>query len=95
MKRVTVAPEADQDLVDISSYIGEDNAIRAVTFVREIFDKFRVIAEPPQSFAVRDDVTSGLRAANLGSYIIFFVDYDTHVRIVRVMHGARNIPELF
>ncbi len=52
-------------------------------------------AQRPGSFPVRDDVVAGLRAARLGRYLIFFLDAGDEVRIVRVLHGARDLPGLF
>ena len=33
--------------------------------------------------------------ARHGRYLIFFLEVGDEVRVVRVLHGARNLPRLF
>jgi toxin ParE1/3/4 len=94
LKQVIVAPRAEADLTEIADYISLDNASRAESFVREIFNRFATIAERPKSFPARDELMSGLRSCLHGQYLVFFIEYDTHVRIVRVAHGSRNLFNL-
>jgi toxin ParE1/3/4 len=43
-----------------------------------------------------DWLLPGLRRFPVGEYLVFFVPGDDGIRIVRVLHGAREIsPELF
>ena len=54
----------------------------------------RRAAEAPGASVRRDDLHEGLRAARHGRYLIFFVEAEGEVRIVRVIHGARDLPRL-
>ncbi len=51
-------------------------------------------AERPGSFPARDDLHPGLRAARHGRYLIFFLETADAVQIVRVLHGARDLPRI-
>ena len=52
-------------------------------------------AARPGSFPARDELHEGLRSARHGRYLIFFMEAEEEVRIVRVLHGARDLPRLF
>jgi plasmid stabilization system protein ParE len=41
------------------------------------------------------NISVGLRSAVHGRYLLLFRELEDEVRIVRVVHGARNIPSLF
>ncbi|MBW7922126.1 MAG: type II toxin-antitoxin system RelE/ParE family toxin [Rubellimicrobium sp.] len=94
MKRLHVLPVVRADLKEIGDYIARDNPVRARSFMRELNARMAEIARRPRSFPLRSDLGPGLRAAQHGPYLIFFVETDATVRIVRVLHGARNLPQL-
>jgi toxin ParE1/3/4 len=94
LKPIIVAPEAEIDLDDITDYISTDNVDRAESFAREILAKFSVIAERPRSFPTKDELHPAMRSAGHGKFRIFFIEYDNHIRIARVLHGARDLPNL-
>lgn len=95
MKRLTFSPAARADLLAIAGYIVEDNPERALSFVAELEEKAAEAAERPGSFPARDEVAPGLRSVTHGRYLLFFRDLAEEVRIVRVLHGARDLPRLF
>lgn len=95
MARLVVLPAARADLIEIGDFIALDNPERAASFVAEIGAKMREAAERPRSFPARHEIFEGLRSARYGRYLIFFVETDDEVRIVRVLHGARDLPRLF
>jgi toxin ParE1/3/4 len=90
MKTIEVAPAARDDLHGIALYIADDNPERAVSFVAELEDRFDSIAERPLSFPAHDDISPGIRGAVHGRYLILFRDLPRTVRIVRVLHTARD-----
>lgn len=92
MRRLVFLPAARADLVAIALYIAEDNPDRATSFIAELEAKAHQAAERPASFPARDDISPGLRAAKHGRYLLFFRESPEEVRIVRVLHGARDLP---
>lgn len=94
MKRLVFAPLARDDLMSISLYIADANPERAETFIAELEAKARQAAERPLSFPQRSDISPGLRAAIHGRYLLLFRDLGDEVRIVRVLHGARDLPRI-
>ena len=89
-----ISDEARRDLVGIGQYIAQDNPARAVSFVDEITQTFRLVAERPLSFPARVEWHPDLRSALHRPYLILFRIADDHVDIVRVFHGARDIPNM-
>lgn len=95
MTCLTYLPAALADLKAITLYIAEDNLDRALSFVHELQAKAQHTAERPESFPARDDLAPGLRAARHGRYLIFFQKVADEIQVVRVIHGARNLAEVF
>lgn len=92
MKPLEIAPAARADLAGIAGYIAEDNPERAISFIAELEITMARVAERPLSFPSRDDISPGLRSAPHGRYLVLFRDLPARVRIVRVLHGARDLP---
>lgn len=95
MARLVILPAARADLIEIGDFIALDNPERAASFVAEIEGRMRTAAERPQSFPARDELHEGLRAARHGRYLIFFLEAGDEVRVVRILHGARDLPRAF
>lgn len=95
MARLVILPAARMDLIEIGDFIALDNPERAASFVAEIEARMIEVAERPGSFPARDELHQGLRSARHGRYLIFFVEARDEVRIVRVLHGARDLPGIF
>lgn len=94
--KLTIRPAAQVDLNDIGEFIAADNPVRALTFIEEIHALItEQIASRPASFPARDDLLPGLRVAHHGRYLIFFTSTKNAVDVVRVIHGARNLPRQF
>ena len=50
--RVLITAEAEADLESIGDYIARDNPVRALSFVRELYQLCLDIAETPQAWPV-------------------------------------------
>ncbi len=94
MARLIILPAAMADLIEIGDFIAQDNPARALSFVAEIEARMLQAAERPESFPARDDLCKGLRSARHGRYLIFFLDAGEEVRVVRVLHAMRDLPDL-
>ena len=94
MAKLVILPAARADIIDIGDFIALDNPPRAASFMAEIETKIVEIGERPDSFQKRDDLHKGLRHAPHGRYLIFFIEKDGEVQIVRVLQGSRNLPRL-
>ncbi|MFN7920094.1 MAG: type II toxin-antitoxin system RelE/ParE family toxin [Bryobacteraceae bacterium] len=95
-RRFKLSPEAANDIREIWSYIAEDS-VRAARKVRlSLFDACQRLAENPRIGHVRDDLTDQpVLFWPVGSYLIIYDPASKPLSIVRVVHGARDVPGLF
>ncbi|HEY1719123.1 MAG TPA: type II toxin-antitoxin system RelE/ParE family toxin [Verrucomicrobiae bacterium] len=87
--------EASRDLEEIKDYISQDNPDAAVRLILLIREKCGLLSQQPGIGRDRSDVLSGLRGFPVGNYVIFYQPTNDGIAVVRVLHGARDIPELF
>ena len=93
--RLELSPFVERDLEDIAAWIARDNPGRAVTFIQDIRAKLRDIERAPLLYRLRPDIGDDARMATVGRHAILFrVDGDM-VRIERIVHGGRDLPDLF
>ncbi len=93
-----VALQASADLDDIWSYVAveSDSAEIADRFVDSITERFFLLASHPYLGRPRDDDFGiGLRSFSVGEYVIVYLVEDKDVLIFRVVHGRRDLDELF
>lgn len=88
-------PQAEADLEEIGDYIAADHPQRALSFVREIRAHCKRIGEGPMHYAARRELGRQARACPHGDYVIFFEPYQDGALILRILHGARDFPEVF
>ena len=93
--RVAISPLAERDLEAIGDYIADDNPSRALSFIAELRTQCATIAKAPQAYRVRPELGEGIRSCAHGSYVIFFTATNARLTIVRVLHGAMDIPAKF
>jgi toxin ParE1/3/4 len=56
----------------------------------------KTLASSPAIGRLRPDLRRGMRSLSMGRYIIFYECDDQVVRLLRVLHGARDIgPAMF
>ena len=87
---------ADKDLEDIFDYtfdeFGFDQAEKYLLEIEEIFQNLII---NPQIGKKRDEIKQGLYSFPKDNHISFYRILDKHIRIVRVLHGSRDIPKYF
>lgn len=88
-------PLAEQDLESIADYIAADNPRRAITFVQELRQRCQRIALSPASYRMRPELGEGIRSCAHGHHVIFFEASASAVTMLRILHGARDLPRLF
>ena len=93
--RWVVTPLAEQDMEEIGDYISRENPRRAIAFVSELRTQCRKIASSPQIYRFRKELGDNIQSCVYGNYVIFFQHVGQVVRIVRILHGARDIETQF
>jgi toxin ParE1/3/4 len=95
MSEVALKPRARMDLQEIwlqFEQYSERSAERTIGEFNEIFEKLAMF---PKMGRERPDLNqSGLRSFPIRDYIIFYVEVDRGVEVVRVLHGAADISDI-
>ena len=87
---------ADLDLEDIFDYTNHKFGFeQAEKYLTEIEDIFHHLLINPESGRTRNEIKEGLYSFPTDNHIIFYRILDDHIRIVRVLHGSRDIPFYF
>jgi toxin ParE1/3/4 len=92
--RLQFTDPAEADILQIGVYIANDSPMNASRFVENLYDRCELLTENPFSGRSRSDYGAGLRSIVFGRYVIFYRVLDDCLEIVRVIHGARDIPRL-
>ena len=87
--------QADEDLIDLWVYIAQDNPKAADHLLDEFENKFALLSEQPRIGSVRSDIAPGLRHFPVGNYLILYREIAHGIEVVRVVHGARRLIDLF
>ena len=95
MARFTRTAQAEEDLIEIWTYIARDNLVAADRVLDRIDEVCGLVAINPGLGPARADLAEGLRYFATGSYLVIYHQAPGGVEIVRVVHGARHLPSLF
>ncbi|MBL0934734.1 MAG: type II toxin-antitoxin system RelE/ParE family toxin [Rhizobiaceae bacterium] len=94
--KVIFSPEAEADLESIGDYIARENPSRALSFTRLVRTTCAELAAYPRRF----ERLGGFRQRDVRrrvfqAYLIVYEVTETHVSIVRIIHGAMDRDVLF
>ncbi len=92
--KLDYSPLALADLEEIAVYIAQDSPVRAHSFVDELEQKCEQLTGNPKLYRLRKEISTGMRVASHGDYLIFYRETGGGVRIERILHGARDYPSL-
>ena len=94
MKKIILSKAADADLEDIFDYTLEEFGLdRAVSYVSGFDDTFEAISENQEIGRERKEIREELRSLAKDKHIIFYRALSDHIRIVRILHGSRDLPK--
>ena len=101
MKEVVFNPVAVDDLDEITSYIAQDNLAAANEVRQDILDTTERLALHP-AIGIRPRFSAprfaGIRflpADHFPAYLLFYHELEEEIEVLRILHGARNLPPLF
>ena len=93
--------QAKSDIVALADHIAQDSMESAEAFITAVEATFQLLAEMPgvgSTREYRDPALVGLRmwpVQGFGRYLIFYREVSSRLEVVRVLHAARNIAQLF
>jgi plasmid stabilization system protein ParE len=93
--RLRLSPFIPGDLEEIGDFIAQDSPRHALRTLSLLRAKLREISKQPSLYRLRPEIAPDARIAIVGQYVILFRIRNRLVRIERVLHGNRNLPELW
>src|SRR5215203_1949868 len=94
-------PQAERDIEECFVYIAEDNLDVGVTFLVAVEDaieqlaRFPLLGKERQFTEKRFQNVRMWKVKNFENYLIFYTVAEDRIEIVRVLHGSRDIEDLF
>ena len=95
MKRYIISPGALADLDDVWDHIAEENPMAADRLMESLYERFRLLGTQPLMGEARPDLALDVRHSPLGNYLILYRPREEGIEVLRVVHGARDIPAVF
>jgi len=95
MKNYRLSESASSDLDEIWFFIALDDPEIADQFIKRLILRFPMLASTPEMGRERPELATKLRSFAFASYVIFYRLLEDGIEIVRVLHGARDLPPLF
>ena len=95
MKRALFSPAARDDLFEIWFYISGDNERAADTFIDRLESTCQVLANSPGVGRHRPELGQLVHSFALGNYVVFYEPDRKGIKVLRVLHGARDIHLAF
>jgi len=94
-RKIEFSNRALSDLEEIWSHFSESGEEVADRVLKQITKKFSKLLNSPKIGKERNDLLIGLRSFPAGKFIIFYQETDFGIEIVRVVHGSRDIQQIF
>lgn len=84
---------AEQDLIDIGTYVSQYNPNAAERLVGRLEDASLALARNPYLGMARSDIRPSLRHFPVGNYLILYRVIEGGAEIVRYVHGRRRLSD--
>jgi toxin ParE1/3/4 len=93
--QLCISPRTREDLIEIWSYVAEDSVTNADAFIDKLHETMQMLCRQPGSGRRCGELAAGIQSFPFGRYIIFYRATASAIEIVRVLHGARDIGNIF
>lgn len=91
-----LSTDADYDLEDIFDYTEKEFGFdQAVFYVDSLVETIESIPSNPKMGRERDEIKNKLHSLLHGKHLIFYRVLLDRIRIVKILHGNRDLPRYF
>lgn len=100
MDKVNKRPQVIRDLIELATYIAEDNLDASDRFLTAAEETFKQLAKMPGMGKLTDLSNPNLAGVRqvavkgFRNYLVFYRPTDLGIEILRVLHGARDIEAI-
>lgn len=96
LKGYKLSEQADFDIEDIFDYTKYRHDFnQAVKYLNDLDAVFEQLVSNPKIGRKRNELKKGLYSISEQEHIIFYRIMENHIRIVRVLHGSKDVPKHF
>lgn len=95
MARVIRSEQAQQDLEVILDYLDIQSTQAADRFATKFDQTCNLHAQHPQIGMSAEQYATNLRHFTVANYAIFYRPLEDGIEVIRIIHGARDLPKLF
>lgn len=95
MTNYSLSPDAESDVSESWNYVASDSLTDAERLLDDLYERFELLADSPLLGRRRPDLGARVRISPVGSYLVIYRPLESGVEVIRVIHGARNYPDLF
>jgi toxin ParE1/3/4 len=95
MNRYTAGLKARRDIKDIYKHVARDYLPAADRLYDTFTACFRMLAHRPLLGEARPDLDKDIRVFSVGNYVVLYRPARHGISIARVVHGARDLPEVW
>ena len=95
MGLVRRTPTSRKDYRAVWDYVAQDNPDAADALLRKLDETLGMLSEHPNAGQRRPELRPRLRSFPVGNYLIFYRPMRRGVELVRILHGARNLRQVF
>ncbi|MCP3056481.1 type II toxin-antitoxin system RelE/ParE family toxin [Aurantimonas marianensis] len=93
-RRIVRRPRAEADLIEIWLHIALDSPLAADRLIERIGERILRLARFPEMGVARPDIADGVRVLSVPPFLVLFQVESDKVEVVRVIHGARDLPSI-
>lgn len=95
MTQVLFSESARTDLLEAWLFIAEENIAAADGLIEAIHQEAQTLSFQPLMGRLRSELAEGVRSWPTSTrYILFYVPAEDGVTVLRVLHHARDVPNL-
>ncbi len=92
MDHCIISQRAHQDIRDLYEFgVEKFREEQALRYIKELKSYFQLLSRNPLIGRERNEVQKGLFSFPCVSHTIFYRIFVNHIRIVRVLHGSRDV----
>ncbi|MGK7878122.1 MAG: type II toxin-antitoxin system RelE/ParE family toxin [Xenococcaceae cyanobacterium] len=90
MSKITLSPQAAQDIQQTWAFIAKDNIDAADKWQQQISDVLQLLAKMPQIGRVRSEFSIELRSFVKAKHVIFYQPTADGINVFRILHHSRD-----
>jgi toxin ParE1/3/4 len=95
MSRVLFADSAKADLIEAWLFIAQESIVAADDVIDTINNDAQTLALQPMMGRLRSELAEGVRSWPTSTrYIMFYLPSENGINVLRVLHHARDIPNV-